>query len=269
MISPSQGDTNMIKKIILEIKKALGLVKKPEPPKKIRRKKSYSEMSEMELVQYHYEQAEKVYKNRGETVEQHTPEGIRRTAEKEKQAKRLLRFEFIPAMQARKNCRSYIQYTYKRFDRWKTIRDKVELERGGVCQICGADSKKMKFKHSTECHEVWEYDEFSKVQRLVALEALCVYCHKTKHLNQWTGNDEEFRFLLDTYALLNDIDEEAALKDYEFHIAEYDRLKNKKFTLDMSLLKTYGIEVDIFDCHSKEFNKFIFNTDDDTEQGTD
>ena len=33
-----------------------------------------------------------------------------------------------------------------------------------------------------ECHEVWDYDDTGRIQRLVRLIALCPPCHEVKHL---------------------------------------------------------------------------------------
>jgi hypothetical protein len=35
-----------------------------------------------------------------------------------------------------------------------------------------------------ECHERWEYDDASRVQRLTGLQALCPGCHAVKHIGR-------------------------------------------------------------------------------------
>jgi hypothetical protein len=46
------------------------------------------------------------------------------------------------------------------------------------CEVCGGVGK----KHPVECHEVWDYDDQNKVQKLVSLVALCPPCHRAKHI---------------------------------------------------------------------------------------
>lgn len=97
--------------------------------------------------------------------------------------------------------------------RWDKIRQKVYAESGYRCTICGVRRgekhpleprpqpekkpersmlhralfgsdeplKPRPKKHLLECHEVWEYDEASHVQRLAGFMALCSPCHHVKH----------------------------------------------------------------------------------------
>ncbi|WP_307399694.1 hypothetical protein [Paenibacillus anaericanus] len=48
-----------------------------------------------------------------------------------------------------------------------------------TCEICGA-IKGEEFSRMY-CHEVWEYNEDTKIQKLVRLEVLCFKCHAVKH----------------------------------------------------------------------------------------
>ena len=36
--------------------------------------------------------------------------------------------------------------------------------------------------HAVECHEIWEYDTATKIQKLVKLIALCPACHEVNHI---------------------------------------------------------------------------------------
>jgi hypothetical protein len=58
---------------------------------------------------------------------------------------------------------------------WDTVRRAVYFKAGNRCEICGATGR-------LECHERWEYNESTGVQKLVALECLCHSCHEVKHM---------------------------------------------------------------------------------------
>ena len=69
---------------------------------------------------------------------------------------------------------------------WKRIRRR-ELRRAGYkCEICGYRGKGL------HCHEIWEYDDEKKIQRLVGYKILCERCHLAHHLGfaQVTGKLE-------------------------------------------------------------------------------
>ena len=63
-------------------------------------------------------------------------------------------------------------------EQWDVIRKHVYREAGYVCEICGGEGPKW----PVECHEKWEWDEATLVQRLVGFVALCPSCHGVKHM---------------------------------------------------------------------------------------
>jgi hypothetical protein len=52
---------------------------------------------------------------------------------------------------------------------WDRLRRRVAAEAGKRCEICGGRGRRW----PVECHEVWHYDDATKVQRLERLVALC------------------------------------------------------------------------------------------------
>lgn len=111
---------------------------------------------------------------------------------------------------------------------WDKIRKHTYSEYDYTCAICGVDPKhapaKVYPKHAPkltdallietygerieqfrrepprrgpskvrlECHEVWDYDDAMRVQRLSELVALCTRCHQVKHWN-WASTGRSFR----------------------------------------------------------------------------
>src|SRR5437868_5184102 len=60
---------------------------------------------------------------------------------------------------------------------WDRLRRRVAADAGNRCEICGGQGPRW----PVECHEVWHYDDGTKVQRLERLVALCPACHEAKH----------------------------------------------------------------------------------------
>jgi DNA-directed RNA polymerase subunit E'/Rpb7 len=52
------------------------------------------------------------------------------------------------------------------------------------CEICKSTGLLQGYKHPVECHEIWEYNDVTHVQKLVGLISLCVLCHKVKHIGR-------------------------------------------------------------------------------------
>jgi hypothetical protein len=92
-----------------------------------------------------------------------------------------INMELIPFEAQGFNVRSRV-----RKDQWEKICTIVHKKAtpGGAyrCQQCGESGKIQGFTHPVECHEVWEFDEINRVQKLVGMVSICPMCHKAKHL---------------------------------------------------------------------------------------
>jgi len=75
---------------------------------------------------------------------------------------------------------------------WDLIRFDIYHHAKQKCEICNDTGFNQGFNHSLECHEKWEYDNKTSVQKLTGFIALCPYCHKCKHpgLAYSKGEDE-------------------------------------------------------------------------------
>lgn len=81
--------------------------------------------------------------------------------------------EMIPQTSFFTNLRSMLPSS-----RWDTIRKQCYRKANYVCEICGGVGP----KHPVECHEMWEFNPKTKIQRLVKLIALCPDCHQAIHI---------------------------------------------------------------------------------------
>jgi hypothetical protein len=84
-----------------------------------------------------------------------------------------LTIELVPAGSWGHNLRSIL--TKKG---WDLVRYKCYQAAGNVCEICAGVGP----RHPVECHEIWEYDDTNKVQKLTGFLSLCPMCHRVKHI---------------------------------------------------------------------------------------
>lgn len=82
-----------------------------------------------------------------------------------------LTIELVPSTSWYNNLRKVIPKS-----EWDKLRKRVYAKYGHRCGICGTDSSRL------NCHEIWEYDDHTHVQRLVGFIALCDLCHHVKHI---------------------------------------------------------------------------------------
>ena len=87
--------------------------------------------------------------------------------------KPVLTIELVPATCWYTNVRSNVPQA-----EWDVLRRAVYRRANNRCEICGGKGK----THPVECHEVWHYNDVTKVQRLEGLTALCPACHQVKHI---------------------------------------------------------------------------------------
>ena len=60
---------------------------------------------------------------------------------------------------------------------WDIVRRACYKSCNYSCEICGGKGS----KHPVECHEIWEYDDDRKIQKLIRVIGLCPSCHAVKH----------------------------------------------------------------------------------------
>jgi hypothetical protein len=86
-----------------------------------------------------------------------------------------LSVELVPSTSWGANLRSLLSQ-----DAWDRLRRFAYRRAGYRCEVCGGRGS----AHPVECHELWEFDDAARVQRLVGLVALCPGCHAVKHLGR-------------------------------------------------------------------------------------
>ena len=121
---------------------------------------------------------------------------------------------------------------------WDIIRKKVYSEAYDICQICGGVGK----RHPVECHEIWSYDSSKKLQKLEGMIALCPDCHMVKHIGlaEMQGRGER---ALQHFMKVNKLKRKEALTEVEKAFMLWSVMSASQWTVDISHLKTYGIDI--------------------------
>jgi len=115
---------------------------------------------------------------------------------------------------------------------WDRVRKNTYRKAGYCCEICHGKGK----RHPVECHEVWEYDDGTHVQKLVRTIALCPACHRVKHFGfaRMSGTEKQARFHL---MRVNGWPPEFANRHIREAFEVWERRSHHNWTLDLSWLE--------------------------------
>ena len=108
-----------------------------------------------------------------------------------------LEVELVPKNLWGKNLRSELPKK-----EWDFLRKRSYARANYLCEVCGGKGR----KHPVECHEVWSYNDKTKVQKLEGLVALCPPCHRVKHLGRTMGTPYKYS-TLNHMKKVNDLDD--------------------------------------------------------------
>lgn len=114
---------------------------------------------------------------------------------------------------------------------WDKIRKQSYADANHKCAICGADGR-------LNCHEIWEYDDKKRIQKLKGFIALCNDCHMIKHIG--FANIQASKGLLDMDALIkhfmkiNKVDKKTFDKHYENAFNVWRERSLKKWITDLA-----------------------------------
>jgi hypothetical protein len=144
-----------------------------------------------------------------------------------------LTIELVPQSSWYDNVRSKVSKQV-----WDVIRRKCYHEAGYKCQICGNTGKNQGVKHDVDCHEIWQYDDDCRVQKLIGFIALCPNCHLVKHpgFAQIQGKSDQ---VITQLMLINDITF-AQATDYVADAFEIWMDRNQfKWEIDITYIDEY------------------------------
>jgi len=90
--------------------------------------------------------------------------------------------ELIPKTCFYTNVRTLLPTKY-----WNILRKESYAKAGNKCEICKQTGKEQGYRHNVECHEIWDYNDEVKTQKLIGLISLCPKCHQVKHFGRATA----------------------------------------------------------------------------------
>ena len=91
----------------------------------------------------------------------------------------ILTVELIPKTVFFSNVRTVLPKKY-----WDVIRKESYARANHKCEICYNKGKDQGFNHDLECHEIWDFNNETRVQKLVSVTSLCPICHQVKHFGR-------------------------------------------------------------------------------------
>ena len=121
---------------------------------------------------------------------------------------------------------------------WAACKTMIFRRAHYVCEACGGRGP----EHPVECHERWEYDDRTGIQRLVGLVAFCPSCHEATHYGsaRIKGRSREAKAHL---MAVNQWSSEIAADHIENAFQDWLRRSEREWALDATWLLTCGIEL--------------------------
>lgn len=125
---------------------------------------------------------------------------------------------------------------------WDRLRKESYFKAHYKCEICGQVGTDQGRSHPVECHEIWDYDDKKKIQKLIGLISLCPHCHMVKHFGRTTAigkQDVAMKHLEE----VNGWNHKQAVDYLAEVFAKHDERSKCKWSLDIQILsEKYEIE---------------------------
>lgn len=152
-----------------------------------------------------------------------------------------LTIELVPKTAWYTNVRSNVSES-----EWDRLRKYCYEKANNVCEICGDTSKNQGKNYNLECHEIFEYDDNRKVQKLTRLIGLCNHCHTVKHpgLANMQGR---INIVYSQLMKVNGINELQATEYLEDSFEIWKERSQHEWELDISYLDEYKEEINQYE----------------------
>jgi len=152
-----------------------------------------------------------------------------------------LTIELVPKTSFYSNVRSEVSQ-----QEWDFIRNVCYNRANKKCEICGDTGKNQGYSHNVECHEIWDYNDNTFVQKLSNFIALCPMCHKVKHIGLSTIKGEK-NICIEHLKKINGWSTNRADKYLKDVIEIFAERSQHNWELDISLIKRYGLSDELDD----------------------
>lgn len=144
-----------------------------------------------------------------------------------------LTVELVPSTCWWSNVRSNLKSS-----QWDKIRRIIYKRSDYKCDVCGGKG----ITYPVECHEVWEYNDEEKIQRLKGFMALCPPCHMVKHIGL-AGLKGNAEIVHERFKKINGLSDEDAMILIGYSWMKWEERSEHEWKLDVSILKDFGIDI--------------------------
>lgn len=145
-----------------------------------------------------------------------------------------LTIELVPQTCWYSNVRSSVSK-----EEWDIIRKKCYRLARYICEICGETGQFQGYKYKLECHEIWQYDESTYIQRLIGFVGLCPLCHQIKHAGLTITRKGGLEVILNRLMKVNSWNYHQAADHMAQEFEIWENRSQHSWVLDISYLDHY------------------------------
>jgi hypothetical protein len=119
---------------------------------------------------------------------------------------------------------------------WEILKKRVAKKSGHRCEACGGRGDQW----PVECHEIWNFNEATGVQKLVGMTALCPACHEVVHVGL-AGINGRTKKVLEHMSLVTGKTYQQCVNVATKALHKARMRSRKRWALDLSFLDDLGI----------------------------
>lgn len=126
---------------------------------------------------------------------------------------------------------------------WQQLSKKIRGEHNFTCQFCGW-KQKPQLNEWTHLHEVWEFDDVKKIQKLVGFECVCPTCHLVHHWGYASLSGKDLDMLLNHACEVNKCTQIEFDKHIDEAFKEWNGREGVEWEIDFNGFdKKYGFKI--------------------------
>jgi hypothetical protein len=146
-----------------------------------------------------------------------------------------LTVELVPSSTWYSNVRSLLKT-----GEWDIVRRTCYAKAGNVCEICGDVGTNQGYRHNVECHEIWDYNDDTCLQKLTGFISLCPKCHHVKHLGlQMTKGGTAFEQSIRHLQKVNRWNDKQVFDYVKSVFEKYKTRNSHEWCVEMDYLEQY------------------------------
>jgi len=123
---------------------------------------------------------------------------------------------------------------------WDRIRKEQYASQGHQCGVCKTAGR-------LSCHEIWEFDDDNRIQKLKGFIALCDLCHAVKHLGRTAVLEGivERKAVEEHFMRVNECDLQTFVKHGEDAMTQWVERSKHEWSIDLGVYQSLVRKRDI------------------------